>query len=94
LSALKTEIQERIVNFDLATAAISSNSASEDEKESISSAKSINSSKKSGKSGQRTEKTTQTVKLPRLVIKSFTGNHVEYQAFWDSFDRLFTLINR
>jgi len=51
-SALKTEIQGRIVNFDLATAAISSNSGSEDEKESISSAGSVNSAKKSGKSGQ------------------------------------------
>ena len=27
-----------------------------------------------------------TVKLPKLQIKKFTGNAVEWQAFWDSFD--------
>jgi len=70
-SALKAEIQERIVNFDLATAAISSNSGREDEEESIRSAGSVNASKKSGKSGQRTKTITQTVKLPKLVIKNF-----------------------
>ena len=85
-SEWKAEIQERIVNIDLAIAATSSSSGSEDEKESVSSAGSVNSSKKSGKSGQRTKKITQTVKLPKLVIKKFTGNHVEYQAFWDSFE--------
>ena len=85
-SELKAEIQERIVNIDLATAAISSNSGSEDEKESVSSAGSVNSSKKSGKGEQRWKKITQIVKLPKLVIKKFTGNHMEYQAFWDSFE--------
>ena len=85
-SELKAEIQERIVNIDLAITAISSNSGSEDEKESVSSAGSIKSWKKSGKIGQCTKKITQTVKLLKLVIKKFTGNHVEYQAFWDSFE--------
>ena len=27
-----------------------------------------------------------TLKLPKLQIKKFTGNAVEWQAFWDSFD--------
>ena len=27
-----------------------------------------------------------TVKLPKLQIKKFTGNAVEWQAFWDPFD--------
>jgi len=85
-SALKTEIQGQIVNFDLATVAISSNSGSEDEKESISSAGRVNSAKKSGKSGLRAIKITQTVKLSKLVLKKLTGNHVEYQAFWDRFE--------
>lgn len=50
-SKLKAEIQEWIVNIDLATTAISSNSGSEDKKESVSSAGSVNSLKKSDKSG-------------------------------------------
>lgn len=26
------------------------------------------------------------MKLPKLVIKKFGGNHAEYQSFWDTFD--------
>ena len=29
-----------------------------------------------------------TVKLPKLVIKKFTGNPLEWQAFWDTFESL------
>ena len=32
------------------------------------------------------KKKSLTVKLPKLQIKKFTGNAVEWQAFWDSFD--------
>lgn len=82
-SELKAEIQERIVNIELAIP--STDSASEDKENSFSSSASVNLSKKSDKSGKRTKKITQIVKLPKLVIKNFSGNHAEYQAFWDSF---------
>ena len=32
------------------------------------------------------EEKSLTVRLPKLQMKKFTGNAVEWQAFWDSFD--------
>ena len=78
-SELKMTIQERIINIELAIKADSSESEDDDDIVSARSSSRASSSKK-------TKRLTQTVKLPKLVIKKFGGNHAEYQAFWDSFD--------
>ena len=85
-SELKGQMQERIVNIELAIRSDNSSSENKDDNESISSAASVSSSKKSSKSQKNAKQITQTVKLPKLVIKKFGGNHADYQAFWDSFD--------
>ena len=76
---LKMTIQERSVNIELAIKADSSKSEDDDDIDSVRSSSRASSSKK-------TKGLTQTVKLPKLVIKKFGGNHTEHQAFWDSFD--------
>ena len=68
-------IQERIVNIELA---IKSDSSDIDIDSVLSSSR--------ASSSKKTKRLTQMVKLPKLVIKKFRGNHAEYQAFWDSFD--------
>ena len=78
-SELKMTIQERIVNIELAIRTDSSESEDDGDIDSVRSSSRASSSKK-------TKRLTQTVKLPKLVIKKFGGNHAEYQAFWDSFD--------
>jgi len=75
----KMTIQERIVNIELAIKTDSSKSEDDDDIDSVGSSSRASPSKK-------TKRLTQTVKLPKLVIKKFGGNHAGYQAFSDSFD--------
>ena len=85
-SDLKGDIQERIVNIELVIRSDRSSSESEDEGGSLYAATSVSSSKKSSAKKKDAKQIAQTVKLPKLVIKKFGGNHAEYQSFWDSFD--------
>jgi len=74
---LRMTIQERIVNIELAIKTDSSESEDDDDIDSVRLSLRASSSK-------ITKRLTQMVKLPKLVIKKFGGNHPEYQAFWDS----------
>ena len=85
-SDLKGDIQERIVNIELVIRSDSSSSENEDDGGSLYAAISVSSSNKSSAKKKDAKQIAQTVKLPKLVIKKFGGNHAEYQSFWDSFD--------
>jgi hypothetical protein len=78
-SELRSEIQERVVNIELA---IADNDSSSDETKSSASSKGTEKSSKSGQS----KGVGNNIKLPKLVIKKFQGKHSEYQTFGESFD--------
>ena len=55
----------------------------EDDGGSLYAATSVSSPKKLSAKTKNAKQITQTVKLLKLVIKKFGGNHARYQSFWD-----------